>query len=214
MDTRFGVTSPRVVSAVLTVAVLWTASPCGAQAPRTFEVRPSIGSTYFLSEVGESDSSGRASLESTVGYGFDLGFPLWFSARWGLDVNLRYTPTEISVRVRTQLEGRTVEQAAGFDANLYAAGLSITRYFGRGAGQPVTPFVSAGGGVKQYTGVFSSIQYDAMWNVGGGVILESDLVRFRISLRDFMSVFDGATPEPERLQHDLMLSTAIVITPF
>jgi len=211
MDTRFRVPSRRVVSAGLTVAVLWTASPCGAQAPRSFEVRPSIGSTYFLSEVGESDPGARGSLENTVGYGLDLGFPMWFSDHWGLDVNLRYTPTEISVREDVRLGDRTVEQAVGFDGNLYAAGLSISRYFGRDADQPVTPFVSAGGGVKQYTGAFST-QYDAMWNVGGGVILESDLARFRISLKNFMSVFDGATPE--RLQHDLMLSMAVVITPF
>lgn len=210
MNTRLHARSQLVAVPVLAVVFLWAASPCAAQAPRSLEVRPSIGSTFFLSEVGETSPGSRGSLESAVGYGLDLGLPFGFGDLWGFDVNLRYTPTEISVRRDVEVEGedREVELAVGFDANLYAAGLSVTRYFVSGR-NPL--FISAGAGVKRYTGAFVTT-YDAMWNIGGGIIFESDVARFRISLRNFMSVFDDA--EPERFQHDLMLSTAIVITPF
>lgn len=200
--------SKLVAAPVLAVALLWGASPCAAQAPRSLEVRPSIGSTYFLSEVGQSDLGSRGSLENTVGYGLDLGLPFGFGDVWGFDVNLRYTPTEVSVRRDVEFAGETHEQVVDFDTNVYAAGLSVTRYFARG-GNPV--FLSAGAGVKRYTGAFATT-YDPMWNVGAGIVFGSDPARFRISLRNFMSVFDGS--EPERLQHDLMLSTAVVVTPF
>lgn len=201
------VRSQLVAAPVLAGALLWAASPCVAQAPRSLEVRPSIGSTFFLSGVGQSDPGARGSLESTAGYGLDLGLPFGFGDAWGFDVNLRYTPTEVSVRRDFEFAGETHEQVVDFDTNVYTAGLSVTRYF---ASRPNPVFISAGAGVKHYTGAFAST-YDAMWNVGAGIIFGSDPVRFRISLRNFMSVFDGS--EPERLQHDLMLSTAIVITP-
>lgn len=208
MDAKSPVPGWIVSTAMAALATLWTPSPCPAQTPSKFEIRPSIGNTFFLSEIGASDPGARASLESTVGFGLDLGLPVKFGKLWGLDVNLRYTPTEISVREDVELGGETVEQTIGFDANVYTAGLSVTRYLPRGA-NPL--FVSAGAGVKRYTGAFATT-YDVMWNVGVGIVFGSEPVRFRISMRDFMSVFDGA--EPERLQHDLMLSTAVVITPF
>lgn len=191
------------------VSMLATAAVCtqaaAAQSPRTIDVRPMVGGVAFFGQFDELDADlqergARSSLENAIGYGLDVGVP--FTQRFDVDVRFRYVPTDFSVHNGTQ--------SVGFENELYIGGVGISYMPGRSDGSVKSVF-SVGLGGKHYT-LFDSASFDWMWNLGAAIEIDTQPLRLRFGLMDFMSFFDESGES--KLQNDVMFTTAVVLSPF
>lgn len=176
-----------------------------AQSVRDVELRPMTGGIVFLGDVAEvsaenQERGARSSLENGIAYGMDIGVPL--AEQFGVDVKLRYAPTDFSVHNGTQ--------SFGFENKLYMGGAGVS-YTPDENGGSATPAFSAGLGAKYYT-LFNSGTLDFMWYVGTALEVETHSVTLRFDLVDFMSTFDESGES--KLQNDVMFTTAVVLSPF
>jgi len=176
-----------------------------AQTARDLELRPMIGGIVFFGDVAEvsmenQERGARSSLENGIAYGMDIGVP--FAEQFGIDIKLRYAPTDFSVHNGTQ--------SFGFENKLVMGGAGVSYTAGEEGG-PVTPAFSAGLGGKYYS-FFSSGTFDFMWYLGAGLEVETRSVTLRFDLVDFMSTFDESGES--KLQSDVMFTTAVVLSPF
>lgn len=197
------------------LALVAEAGPVSAQdgSQHVLEIEPVVGDGFFLASLtgriqGTASDGTSIMVDVNRRPGFVLGVRLRGRISSFLSLQLSYA--RVSTRAYTEVEDAPgVRVSLGSNMRYVQAGLRGALPFGT---RHVRPFLEAGfGGVDGLANGSNSLR---SWHVGAGVRFKTDgPADVVLGARDYMwmSRFASAAGVPDRLQHDLLLTTGLIV---